>query len=94
MIRNFGTCATPLECSIGCWHGNASPTAQSISTGWVEPTYSCTERSSGTRGGVTATQSPSDSDLSSATTRTAVASAGIAARGNRRLRHDGAGPRS
>ena len=80
-MRNFGISVTPLACSIGCWHGNASPTAQSISTGCCEPTYSCTERTSGTRGGVTATQSPWLSDRSSATTRTATASAGICARG-------------
>ena len=42
--------------------------------------------------GVTAIQSPGVSDRSSATTRTATASAGILARGNRRLRHDGIGP--
>ena len=78
---------TPLECSIGCWHGNARPTAQSSSTGCVEPTYSCTERSSGTRGGVSAIQSSGVSDRSSATTRTATASAGISDRGYRRLRH-------
>ena len=86
-MRNFGISVTPLACSIGCWHGKASPTAQSISTGCVEPMYSCTERSSGTRGGVTAIQSSGVRDRSSATTRTATASAGIWERAKRRLRH-------
>ncbi|SKW57681.1 Uncharacterised protein [Mycobacteroides abscessus subsp. abscessus] len=58
------------------------------------PTYSCSDFSSGTRGGAKASQSPGVSEPSIATIRTAVAASGISERAKRRLRQDGAGPRS
>ena len=93
-MRHLGTSVTPFWWPNGRWHGNARPTSQSSSTGSCEPTTSCSVRSCGMRGGVTAIQCWGARSSSVATSRTWVASRGIAASGARRLRHAGAAPTS
>ncbi|SKX74225.1 Uncharacterised protein [Mycobacteroides abscessus subsp. abscessus] len=94
MMRQRGTCITPLRTFIGCWHGKTSPDTQSMKTGSVVPTTSLSVRRAGTRGGVTATHSDGAPDVSRTTTRASVACGGASARGNRRFRHVGAVPTS
>ena len=93
-MRHLGGSMTPFWWPNGRWHGNARPTSQSSSTGSCEPTTCCSERSWGMRGGVTAIQCWGARSSSLAISRIWVASAGMAARGARRLRHAGAAPTS
>ena len=55
-MRHFGASMTPFWWAYGRWHGKASPTSQSSSTGSCEPTTSWSVRSCGIRGGVRAIQ--------------------------------------